>query len=206
MSTISNALEMPLQEDKTPASGIIRWFHEAALFFSEKAVSLPLLDPVLPKDESSEVNYVSDNTEPLENSYVNTLNNAKSILPNQIREKVIDRIEYIYQICKSDPHEVEISLLSLKYFLNFINNINIKNITYPSIAKSYDGNIYIEWREQKKYLIGFEFFENGEIGYTIILTTEPNDEYSRINIIGRSKLIDVLKVIESNHIKDLISI
>jgi len=205
MSTISNTLKMPLQEDKTPASGIIKLFQEAELFFNEKIV-LPLIDPVLPKDESSEVNYVSDNTEPLENSYINTLNNAKFILPNRIREKVIDRIEYIYQICKSDPHEVEISLLSLKYFLNFIDNINIKDIKYPSIAKSYDGNLYIEWREQKRYLIGFEFFKNGEIGYTIILTTDPNEEYSRLNIIGRSKLIDVLKIIESNQIKDLVSI
>jgi len=205
MSTISNALKIPLQEDKTPASGIIKLFQEAELFFNEKIV-LPLLDPVLLKDESSEVNYVSDNTEPLENSYINTLNNAKSILPNQIREKVINRIEYIYQICKSDPHEVGISLLSIKYFLNFINNVNIENITYPSIAKSYDGNLYIEWREQERYLIGFEFFKNGEIGYTIILTTDPNEEYSRLNIIGRSKLIDVLKIIESNQIKDLVSI
>lgn len=144
----------------------------------------------------------------INDSFNYLINNKKKILPKLIQEKVLKRLRQLHELDVQEisKNNIEISLDSLNNFFTFFQKLKIKNIKYPSIAKSYNGNLYIEWCEHNNYIIGIEFLRNSIVSYSIIITSYEDNIEENINLTAISSIDKLLQIIKNNNIDKIISI
>ena len=115
-------------------------------------------------------------------------------LPLSYAERLYKRICYLNEVTEEEyPSEELISTQSLEGFIKFIKSpVHFK---YPDITITPDGNIRIQWQQDKNHHLAVEFISHTEAKY-VVFSPDPVHPVKTARISGKVSIDSVIIAIQ----------
>jgi hypothetical protein len=180
----NRAWDRPIEYTRYPISIKPDWFKDKSpLLFSTPSTQTDLLADV----------------ESLVKELINSIKNLESI---SYRDKLVNRLDVLYENVKDEDINDCMSLGSLRNFLKFLQINN--NLRYPMISLSPDNNICASWRGEQNQVFSIHFLPSGNTNAVIAKPDYINPE--KKNWFSETSKTDVLmKVVSRYRVTDWIT-